>query len=176
MPRGARTAAVALVGAALGIWVWQGMHQPAAPVARPHPSSPPVSSLLQAEDICTALVGETLEVSFRLTNVGQQPVTVVGVSPDLPMGMLMQLPTTHDNGHCGSGPPAAAGATLAPGASTPETFHLLPMVDCPQPAPVAASVEVARSSPATVSVPVLVDLGSVDFPGCATATPAAAPA
>jgi hypothetical protein len=86
------------------------------------------------------------------------------------MGMLLSLGTTLAPGDCATGAPGPAHGTLLPGESQPVTFRLLPLDSCPQPAPVAAAVDVAHSSPATVSVPVLVDLGSVQFNGCATAS------
>jgi len=161
---GVAVGAVAVVGV-------QDMSRHQRPSPSPHPSpvdTLPVSALLVAEGVCTHLQDQVLEVSFRVTNAGQRPVDVVGVRPDLPLGMLLIIRTDLDDGTCGSGPPGPTDGTLAPGQSQPVTFRLLPLESCPQPAPVAAAVDLAHSSPATVSVPVLVDLSSVDFPGCAT--------
>jgi hypothetical protein len=172
---GARSTVAAVLGVALGAAVvlgFQNVHGH-RPVPRPTTAtSLPVSATLLAEDVCTSYDGSVLQVSFRIVNAGQHPVTVVGVRPDLPLGMLLSMGTTLDSGDCAPGGPGPADGTLRPGQSQPVTFRLLPLDSCPQPAPVAASVDVTGAGPPTVSVPVLVDLGSVQFVGCATASAA----
>jgi len=181
-PRAVRAAAVAVAGAVVGVLVWQGLHPtPQRTAGRPTPSLAPQSALLVAQDICTTFVGPTLEVTFQLSNVGQQPVRVVAVRPELPLGMLLTLGATLDNGHCGSSSGASSGPAdprvLASGASIPVTFRLLPLVDCPQPAPVQAAVDIAGNSPqATITIPVLPDLGSIRFTGCHATAAQAGPA
>jgi hypothetical protein len=172
-----RSTALALAGvvagAALVIGV-QGLHGTPRPTAAPTGRATlPVSATLVSQDICTSFQGQVLQVSFRVVNAGQRPVDVVGVRADLPLGGLLTIDATQENGSCGTGPPGPVDGRLQPGQSLPVTFRLLPLESCPQPAPVSAVVDLANQSPATVSVPVLVDLGSVDFPGCATtvATP-----
>jgi len=170
---GARSTVAAVLGVALGAAVvlgFQNVHgQRPTPTAR---QTIPVSATLLAQDVCTSYDGSVLQVSFRIVNAGQRPVTIVGVRPDLPLGMLLSMGTTLDSGDCAPGGPGPADGTLRPGESQPVTFRLLPLDSCPQPAPVAAAVDVAGASPAIVSVPVLVDLGSVQFVGCATASAA----
>jgi hypothetical protein len=170
----ARTALTAVVGVLVGAVAVVGFqkmsqHPPGRPAHRPTAvDTLPVSPTLLAQDVCTVLDGQELDVTFRVVNAGQQPVDLVAVRPDLPLGMLLIIKTDLDVGACGFGPPGPADGTLNPGESQPVTFRLLPLDSCPQPAPVAAAVDLAHATPATVSVPVLVDLGSVDFPGCAT--------
>jgi len=171
---GGRSTAAAVLGVALGAAIvlgFQNIHGPRrVPTSTVNPTLP-VSALLVAQDVCTSYDGSVLQVSFRIVNAGQQPVHVVAVRPDLPLGMLLSLGASLDPGDCAAGTPGGpADGTLRPGQSQPVTFRLLPLDSCPQPAPVAAAVDVAHSSPATVSVPVLVDLGSVQFVGCSTAS------
>lgn len=174
LPTATRSLATAVLGVVIGALVVLAVQ--GSPPGR-HPSKPapleptlPASTTLQAQDVCTSFEGEILQVSFRVTNAGQSPADVVVIRPDLPLGMLLALRTDLDGGTCGTGPAGPASGTLLPGQSQPVTFRLLPLVQCAQPAPVAATVELANASPATVSLPVLVDLGSVDFPGCTTAS------
>jgi hypothetical protein len=168
---GARSVVAVLAGVALGAVVvlgFQNVHgQRPTPTHSARPSLP-VSAILVAQDICTTFEGSVLQVSFRIQNAGQTPVSVVGVRPDLPLGMLLTLGTVLTPSACAGGPPGPADGLLNPGTSQPVTFRLLPLDVCPQAAPVAAAVDVANSTPATVSVPVLVDLGSVRFASCPT--------
>ena len=170
---GVRTAVAVVAGVALGavaVLAVQNAHgsRPASsPTRSAHPSLP-VSAVLLAQDICTAFDGDVLQVSFRIQNAGQTPVSLVAVRPDLPLGMLLTLGTELTPSGCLSGPPGPADGLLNPGTSQPVTFRLLPLDACPQAAPVAAAVDLANSSQPTVSVLVLVDLGSVQFPGCST--------
>ncbi len=170
----ARTALTVVVGVLVGVvgvvgFQQMSQHPRSTPAHRPTPvDTLPVSPTLLAQDVCTVLDGQELDVTFRVVNAGQRPVDLVAVRPDLPLGMLLIIKTDLDVGACGFGPPGPADGTLNPGESQPVTFRLLPLESCPQPAPVAAAVDVAHATPATVSVPVLVDLSSVDFPGCAT--------
>ncbi len=179
LPRAARAVAVALVGAVVGVLVWQGL-QPGTgrPSAVPSSTSTvPLSLVLQAQSVCVSYAGDVLQVGFELTNVGRQPVRIVVVRPELPLGMLLVLGSDFTSPLCqsrsarpgaGAVPPEGA---LAPGAGRPVTFRLVPLVNCAAPAPVQAFVEVGGDvSPATVTVAVLPDLGSVSFPGCATQT------
>jgi hypothetical protein len=177
LPSGVRTVAVALVGAVIGAVVWQGLHPTATRgTAQPAPSIPP-NGLLQAQNVCTRYSGEILQVGFQLTNVGQRPVKIVVVRPDLPLGMLLELGVDLTSEPCRSTSTRQGAAAvpsnglLEPGASQAVTFRLVPVVGCAKPAPVAASVELGDDiSPAVVTIPVLVDLGSVSFPACTAAT------
>lgn len=175
---GVRTAVAGVVGVALGaaavLGLQDGHGQRPTPTSSARPSLP-VSAILVAQDICTSFDGPILQVSFRIQNAGQTPVTMVGVRPDLPLGMLLTLGTVLTPSGCAGGPAGPADGLLNPGTSQPVTFRLLPLDVCPQAAPVAAAVDVANSSPATVSVPVLVDLGSVQFAGCTSASTTSAP-
>jgi hypothetical protein len=172
VPRVLRVAVAAAVLAVVAVPMWHAL-QPAArrQVLPPAPSLAPRSALLAAQDVCTTLVGPTLEVTFLLTNTGRQPLQLLDVRPELPLGMLLTLGRSLDSGHCGTAKaPTTGQPALAAGASVPVTFRLLPMVNCAQPAPVQAAVSVAATGgAATVTIPVLPDLGSVDFPGCAAA-------
>lgn len=169
---GARSAVAAVLGVALGAAIVLGFQNVHAGRAQPAPSpvrpSLPVSATLVAQDVCTSFDGPVLQVSFRIENAGQTPVTLVGVRSDLPLGMLLTLGTVLTPSACGGGTPGPADGLLNPGHSQPVTFRLLALDACPQPAPVAAAVDLAGASPATVSVPVLADLGSVQFAGCTT--------
>lgn len=170
----ARTALTAVVGVLVGAVAVVGLqhtsqHPRSTPAHSPTPvDTLPVSPTLLAQDVCTVLDGQELDVTFRVVNAGHAPVDLVAVRPDLPLGMLLIIRTDLDVGVCGSGPPGPADGVLNPGESQPVTFRLLPLDSCPQPAPVAATVDLAHATPATWSVPVLADLGSVAFPGCAT--------
>lgn len=175
LPTATRSLATAVLGVVVGaliVLAVQGTRAPGRQPSKPSVLEPtlPASTTLLAQDVCTSYQGEILQVSFRVTNAGQSPVDVVAIRPDLPLGMLLALRTDLDGGTCGTGPAGPADGTLQPGQSQPVTFRLLPLVQCAQPAPVAAAVDLANASPATVSIPVLVDLGSVDFPGCTTPT------
>jgi hypothetical protein len=168
---GTRSVLTGVVGVALGAAVVLGFQNVHAGSTTPSPTTRPtlpVSATLVAQAVCTSFDGPILEVSFRIENAGQAPVRLVGVRPDLPLGMLLTLGTVLTPSACGGGPPGPADGLLNPGTSQPVTFRLLPLDRCPQAAPVAAAVDVAGNALPTVSVPVLVDLGSVQFADCTT--------
>jgi hypothetical protein len=170
---GTRTAVTAVVAVALCAAVVLGFQHTQSGHARPGPTQvalPPIpgSALLEARDVCTGFDGSVLEVSFRLVNTGHAPVDLAAVRPNLPLGMLLTLNTVLTPSACAGGPPGPSDGVLNPGDSQPVTFRLVAMEPCPQAAPVAALVTLGDGSLPAVSVPVLVDLGSVQFADCAT--------
>ena len=182
LPRTVRATASVLVAVAVVALGWHGVR--GAPVrstgatgsVRPSPT-PPLSLSLAAEGACNALSDPVLQVGFRLTNIGSQPVTIRAVASELPIPMLLTLGVDLTSPPCRSRSTRQGGAAvpgdgvLQPGASLPVTFRLIPLVDCAAPAPVQAAVTLAGDGqPVVVTVPVYPDLGSVRFPGCAAQT------
>ncbi|MGC9668683.1 hypothetical protein ACNTMW_19260 [Planosporangium sp. 12N6] len=109
----------------------------------------------------------TLTVSFTVENVTSTPVTLVGVGPVLPLGLLRPTGSSVTGGSCGSPAAVAPGGILGRGTSLLVTF-LFDLPDtCPQPLPVQADIRVkAGGVEVTDRIGVLSDLGGVAFDTC----------
>lgn len=163
----------------------RGVEEPAAaptPTRSPAASLPPTPAVAFG-DVCRpvrATGSSALDVSFSLRNNGSAPVSLLAVTPELPLGGLKQRGYTIRSGTCLPSGPPVTGPTLtdsrlerihpveiAVAGWVVATLHFaLPDV-CPKPYPVSVVVSEATdpaAPPINTHYPVLADLGEVSFP------------
>ena len=162
--------ALVLVGLGSG---HRGGDTPAPTTSTPAPSGDARPDLA-VDELCTVLTegDRDLLLTFRLVNRGAQRVVVDGVEPSLPLGGLVPVDVGYTTGDCLRSTPAAPGVALDPAQGVRVTFLLRLPGGCAAAYPVAASVDshTTTSGPASSSLLVLPDLGSLRLPHCDSPT------
>jgi len=122
---------------------------------------------LVIQKICPELTdGRTrVTVSFELRNLGTRDVTLVNVVPVLPgTGLRLRGPITA-GGSCGLPGVETPGGLLTPGQAQLIAMPFWRPEDCSKPAP-ARIVMRAQQMIGTTTVPVVHDVGQVEFDRC----------
>jgi hypothetical protein len=139
------------------------------PAPPSYPALPAPGENLTLGTVCPAATDHrtTLAISFELLNLTANDVTVIGVTPRLPLGGLRARGPTTAGGSCRKPGADAAGGLITAGQKRLFTMRFrLPKV-CPTPLPVQAAVRLTVDQMVgTTTVPVLSDLGSVEFDSC----------
>jgi hypothetical protein len=132
-------------------------------------SSSPVPQSLGLGRICSAVTDgrRTLALSFTLVNISSKDVTLIDVTPQLPIGGLRPLRPNTAGGTCEHPGREAPGGLLIPGATQLITMRFRLPEECPQPFPVQARVKLrANHMVGTTTVGIYSDLGAIDFDTC----------
>lgn len=147
-----------------------------SPVLSTYESPPPVPTESAAPPTALAYAGlcgvttdrrSTLRVAFRLVNTTAGPVTLVAVSPRLPLPRLRPGRVDVRIGDCGRTGALPADRVVPGRGELVVTMELGLPAECPKPYPVEAAV--TERSPAgarTGEVRLLNDLGRFDFDTC----------
>jgi hypothetical protein len=163
---------------AVGVWTALRPGSLASPSASPAPAPRPtavapspstVAQLVHVGAVCKPVTdgARTLTVSFTVVSLASTPITLADIHPSLPMGGLTTLSSTVEGGTCDAPDPTSAGRRLAPGGSAAVVFTFRLPRECPAPYPVQAYVLVGVGDGVVADgVPVLADLGGVDFTAC----------
>jgi hypothetical protein len=164
-----------VVLAVLGALALNRSDPPAPPPPPPTGTTPtPTSALVQngtgplsVGAVCVHTDGSRLlRVQFQMINTGIARVTVIGVSPYLPVGGLRPVSVTLPRSpSCGT-PAARTGPStvLEPGERVGAQLGFRLPADCPTPYPVQADVDVlvAGENPGTQRLALLNDLGGYE--------------
>lgn len=182
--RPARTVLLVLVAVAVIVAGLMGLRrgEPARPVAAPTTPAfsyepepvptglPPAVGALGLRGLCAVRSDyrTTLEVEFALENSTAAPVTLVAVTPRLPLGGLRVRGTSVRSGSCRDTGAAVREAGAVPGRGiVVVTFRLGLPATCPQALPVLATVrDRAAGRDVTAEVTLLADLGGIRFETC----------
>ena len=182
VPRPARTVLFVLVAVAVAVAGLVGLRrdEPARPGAAPTTPAfsyepvptgpPPAVGALGLRGLCAVRSDyrTTLEVEFALENSTAAPVTLVAVTPRLPLGGLRVRSTSVRSGTCRDTGAAVRGSGAVPGRGiVVVTFRLGLPATCPQALPVLATVrDRAAGRDVTAEVTLLADLGGIRFETC----------
>jgi hypothetical protein len=135
----------------------------------PTGSLPPVPALLVSE-VCQPVHtdGRTvLDVSFALVNTLARPVTLVRITPVLPLGGLRERSTEIHSGSCLRPGPKLRTGEIAGHAAALVVFRLALPPTCPAPLPVEADLTERRDGRMiTAGVHLLSDLAGIHFTTC----------
>jgi hypothetical protein len=156
--------------------VWPAPAPAPAPSLSPYESPPPLPTespvpptALAYEDLCDVTTDgrTTLRVVFSLVNTAPAEVTLLGVTPFLPLRGLTATGTEVRGGSCAQpGGPLPRGVVASQGGAVVTMDFRLP-AQCPKPYPVQARVrERSGGTVRTGEVTPLADLGRYEFRTC----------
>jgi len=123
--------------------------------------------LTQDPGACSAQVGQDLQLGVQVANQSGGPVTLLRVSPDLPLGGLKMISEQWEP--CGGLPTDYydAGDVVGPGSTTWFSVTFKVLERCPRPYPVEFTVQFDYNGQTTaVHLPGFVDLGPISYTGC----------
>ena len=169
-PRGAAAPLLVLGTIALVLVALGAGHRDDSPRPAPTPSETVAAATsLEVSGVCTLLTdgGDTLVVTFRLTNRSSATVVLDAVEPSFPLHGLVAEEIAYSIGDCLRSAPAAAPTRIGPQDGVRVTFRLGLPAECPAPLPIQAVLHVhIGETTDTATVAVLPDLGSVTFTQC----------
>lgn len=149
---------------------------PTPPLLSTYESPPPVPTesprpptALAYQDLCDVATDHrsTLRVVFSLVNTGPAGVTLLEVTPLLPLPRPTPVGTTVRGGACTEPGRPLSGGVVAPRAQAVVTMDFTLPPECPKPYPVQAIVtERVGGVVRTGEVTLLNDLGPYDFDTC----------
>jgi hypothetical protein len=180
VPRWVTAGALALVAGAGAFAVFLDGGNPRAaagppptPTTSPRrvlPSVDPLTLITSGNGVCTETDHRrTLTVSFGVVNLSSEAVVVRKVTPTLPLGSLWLIHQSIGVAACGEVQSNDGSRVLTPGRSLVVLFTFALRKECPVPYPVQAEVTVSGVDGARqvgVPIPVLNDLGGIDFDQC----------
>jgi hypothetical protein len=138
------------------------------PVAPPAVYRPGPLTYLDVGSVCAPHTGgrRSLTVSFELVNRGGVQVRVLALTPQLPLGGL--TPTrVRSGGTCARPGHASVRRTVLTGAGALYTMSFRLPARCPKAYPVQAAYRIdVNGQEMTAELPILSDLGTVDFTTC----------
>lgn len=130
----------------------------------------PLTMITSSDGVCTRTDHRRrVSVSFGVVNLASVPVVVRKVTPVLPLGGLRLTQQSIGLASCGQLQGTQGTMVLTPGRSLVVLFTFALSKQCPAPFPVQAEVTVSRVGGArqvSVTVPVLNDLGGLEFEQC----------
>lgn len=179
VPRWATATVVALVVAGGAVAVLRDGDPPSNPTPPPTPTSSP-TRVLPTQDPLTLITSSSnactdtdhrrrLTVIFGVVNLGSEPVVVRKVTPVLPLGGLRLTRKSIGVAACGEVQTNDGSRVLTAGRSLAVSFTFRLPKKCPAAFPVQAAVTVSDVDglrQVTDPVPVLSDLGGIEFDQC----------
>jgi hypothetical protein len=188
-PRRPRTALLVLVAVAVVVAGVVSLRRGVDPVRARPPASPPAAQMpappgqpgsspeplpavpaLLAGPVCQPLRTDgrsRLDVSFTLVNTLARPVTLVRITPVLPLGGLRELSTEYRSGTCTAPGAPLRTRNVRTGGTLLVVLRLALPSTCPAAYPVEADLTEHRDGrTVTAGIHLLSDLGNVRFTTC----------